>query len=142
MLADLIQIVTTTTEKTDAQALAQRLHDLQLAACTQISGPIESSYRWNNRLEMSREWQLTIKTTRNLFAQVEALLLEHHPYDQPEIIAVPLLMVSPGYRDWALQQVADPAATAPEQSAANHPSAVSSSPSSPIPTSAPPEQGS
>ena len=105
MSSEAIQIVTTTAEKQDADALVEALLETRLAACVQISGPIESSYWWNGRIQQSREWMLAIKTRRDLYPQVERLLLDNHPYDQPEILAVPVVEISSGYLAWLNEQV-------------------------------------
>jgi periplasmic divalent cation tolerance protein len=100
-----IQVVTTTAQKEDAQTLAQAVLEKRLGACVQISGPIESRYWWNNRIETASEWTLTIKTRRDLYKPLEKLLLELHPYDQPEIMATAVAEVSPGYLKWMVEQV-------------------------------------
>jgi periplasmic divalent cation tolerance protein len=105
MSADPIQVMTTTAERKDADALAKAVLDQRLGACVQISGPIDSSYWWNSRLETAREWILTIKTRRDLYQPLEKLLLERHPYDQPEIIATACVEISPGYQKWLNEQV-------------------------------------
>jgi len=105
MPSEAIQVATTTAEKKDADALAQVVLQRRLGACVQISGPIESRYWWNNRLESASEWSLTIKTRRDLYKPLETLLLELHPYDQPEIIATPIVEVSAGYWKWLNEQV-------------------------------------
>ena len=53
----------------------------------------------------SREWIVTIKTRRDLYSKLEKLLLATHPYDQPEIIATPVVEISPGYLKWLNEQV-------------------------------------
>lgn len=108
MLAEAIQVVTTTAERKDADRLAQAVLDKRLGACVQISGPIDSSYWWNNRLETSREWVLTIKTRRDLYPSLEKLLLDLHPYDQPEILATAVVEISAGYQKWLNEQVKQP----------------------------------
>ena len=105
MPAEAIQVVTTTAERKDADALAKAVLDKHLGACVQISGPIDSSYWWNNRLEKAQEWILTIKTRRDLYKPLEKLLLEQHPYDQPEIIATACVEISAGYQKWLNEQV-------------------------------------
>ena len=105
MPAEAIQVVTTTAERKDADALARAVLDQRLGACVQISGPIDSSYWWNNRLETAREWTLTIKTRRDLYKPLEKLLLELHPYDQPEIVATACVEISAGYQKWLNEQV-------------------------------------
>jgi periplasmic divalent cation tolerance protein len=105
MPPEAIQVVTTTAEKKDADALAKAVLEKRLAACVQVSGPIDSSYWWNGRLEKASEWTVTIKTRRDLYPQLEKLLLAQHPYDQPEIIATPIVEISPGYLKWLVEQV-------------------------------------
>lgn len=105
MRAQAIQVVTTTAEKKDAEELAQAVLERRLGACVQISGPIESRYWWNGRIETANEWTLTIKTRRDLYKPLEKLLLELHPYDQPEIMATAVTAVSSGYWKWLSEQV-------------------------------------
>jgi len=100
-----LQVTTTTSERKDADALARAILDQRLAACVQISGPIDSSYWWNDRLETAREWVVTIKTRKDLYKPLEKLLLEQHPYDQPEIVATAIAHISPGYMKWLNEQV-------------------------------------
>jgi periplasmic divalent cation tolerance protein len=107
MPIEAIQLVTTTTEKKDAEALAQAVLDSRLGACVQLSGPIESRYWWNGRIETASEWTVTIKTRRDLYRPLEKLLLEMHPYDQPEIIATAVSEISAGYLKWLTEQVKD-----------------------------------
>lgn len=105
MRVEAIQVVTTTAEKSAAESLAQAVLEKRLAACVQISGPIESRYWWNGRIEMASEWTITMKTRRDLYKNLEKLLLELHPYDQPEIIATAVAEVSAGYLKWLGEQV-------------------------------------
>jgi periplasmic divalent cation tolerance protein len=105
MRVEAIQVVTTTAEKKDAEALSQAVLEKRLGACVQISGPIESRYWWNGRIETAAEWFVTIKTRRDLYKPLEKLLLELHPYDQPEIVATPIAEISAGYLKWLAEQV-------------------------------------
>jgi periplasmic divalent cation tolerance protein len=108
-MIEAIQIVTTTAEKSDAQRIAKRLLEQRLAACVQISGPIESSYWWKQQIETSQEWLCTIKTVRSLYERVEQAVRELHPYEEPEILATQPAAGSRGYLHW----LAD--AAAPDQ---------------------------
>src|SRR5438477_3112186 len=105
MRIEAIQVVTTTAEEKHAEMLAQAVLDNRLGACVQISGPIESRYWWNGRIESAAEWIVTIKTRCDLYKPLEKLLLELHPYDQPEILATPVVDVSAGYLKWLGEQV-------------------------------------
>jgi periplasmic divalent cation tolerance protein len=107
MPSEPIQVVTTTAEHADAEKIAKAILEKRLAACVQVSGPIDSSYWWNGRLEKSREWTVTMKTRRDLYPQLEKLLLATHPYDQPEIIATAIVEISPGYLKWLNEQVSE-----------------------------------
>jgi periplasmic divalent cation tolerance protein len=113
MPADIIQVVTTTAEKESAEKIGMKLLERRLAACVQISGPVESSYWWNGRIETAREYLCTIKTLRDRFAAVEKIIIELHPYDQPEIMATAVVDVSADYRSWLLEQLRQPKKVAP-----------------------------
>jgi len=106
MRVEAIQVMTTTAEKSDAESLAQTVLESRLAACVQISGPIDSRYWWNGRIETASEWLITIKTRRDLYKRLEKLVLEKHPYDQPEIMATAVVEISAGYLKWLNEQVA------------------------------------
>ena len=106
MPTEAIQVITTTAERRDADAIAAALLSQRLAACVQIGGPIDSSYWWNDRIETSREFVLTIKSRRDLFPRLEAAILALHPYEQPEILAVAAVEVTPGYLQWLEEQTA------------------------------------
>ncbi len=105
MPTEALQVTTTTSGRGDAETLAEAILNQRLAACVQISGPIESRYWWNGRLETAAEWLVTIKTRRDLYKSLESLLLELHPYDQPEIIGTAITEVSSGYLKWLDEQV-------------------------------------
>ena len=85
-----IQMTTTTETKADAQALADALVERRLAACVQIVGPITSTYRWQGEIERAEEWLCVIKSRRDLYDDLEAAILEIHPYDVPEILITPV----------------------------------------------------
>jgi periplasmic divalent cation tolerance protein len=106
MRVEALQVFTTTSERKDAETLADAVLESRLAGCVQISGPIDSRYWWNGRIEKATEWLLTIKTRRDLYKRLEKLLLEQHPYDQPEIIGTVVAEVSAGYLKWLNEQVA------------------------------------
>jgi periplasmic divalent cation tolerance protein len=104
MPTEAIQVITTTADRTEADGIAEAVLKQRLAACVQIGGPIDSSYWWNSRIETSREFVLTIKTRRDLFPRLEAAILALHSYEQPEILAVAAVEVTPGYLKWLEEQ--------------------------------------
>jgi periplasmic divalent cation tolerance protein len=107
-----IQVATTTANKADAERLARALVEQRLAACVQISGPITSCYRWQETIETASEWLCTIKTTDAVYRQVETVIRQLHTYDEPEIVAVPIVAGSPGYLRWLEDQTRSTEATA------------------------------
>jgi periplasmic divalent cation tolerance protein len=95
-----IQVTTTTETKEDAQKIARYLVEQKLAACVQITGQIESTYRWKGKVENAQEWLCLIKTREDLFDKVETAIKKLHPYETPEIIAVPIVKVNKEYLNW------------------------------------------
>ena len=99
-MTDAMQVMTTVPDQADAKRIAASLVAKQLAACVQISGPVESTYRWKGEVEKSQEWVCAIKTRSELFPEVEQAIRELHSYTEPEIIALPIVAGSPGYLAW------------------------------------------
>ncbi len=104
-----IEIHTTTDQKGVAETIARELVAQRLAACVQVSGPITSTYRWQDKVETTEEWCCTIKTAARLYEQVEARIRELHPYEEPEIIAVRIERASATYLLWLAAQLVDSA---------------------------------
>lgn len=95
-----IQVVTTTDKREDAHRIARHLIEKRLAACVQLVGPIRSLYRWKGNIEEADEWQCYIKTRADLWPTVEREIKLLHPYETPEIMALPILAGSPDYLNW------------------------------------------
>ena len=95
-----IQVVTTTALREEAERIARELVEARLAACVQIVGPITSTYRWQGQIETGEEWQCWAKTRGALFARVEEAIRRIHPYEVPEILAVPVVAGSASYLAW------------------------------------------
>jgi periplasmic divalent cation tolerance protein len=95
-----IQVFTTTEKEDDAENIARTLIDKRLAGCVQIVGPVASTYRWQGKVEKAREWLCLIKTRQDLYAELEAAIKAIHPYETPEIIAVPIVGGSRDYLKW------------------------------------------
>ena len=95
-----IQVVTTTALREEAERIARELVETRLAACVQIVGPISSTYRWQGKIETDEEWQCWAKTRGDLFARVEEAIRRIHPYEVPEILAVPVVAGSARYLAW------------------------------------------
>lgn len=87
-----------------AVALARALVERRLAACVNVLGAATSIYRWRQTVETAQEVPLLIKTRAPLYAEVEAAIRELHPYELPEIIAVPVERGLPQYLQWVLAE--------------------------------------
>jgi len=99
-MTGLIQVVTTTSERDDAERIATALVEERLAGCVQILGPIESTYRWQGRVEKTHEWLCVVKTSQDHYAAVEAAIARLHSFDEPEIVATAIHAGSASYLEW------------------------------------------
>ncbi len=91
-----------------ATRLAKEIVSRQLAACVNILPGITSIYSWNGKIETDQEQLLLIKTQSDLATPLEALIKEHHPYELPEIITVPISHGSIEYLHWITQCINSP----------------------------------
>lgn len=91
-----------------ARALAQRLVQEHLAACVNIVPAVHSVYQWQGALQQEAECLLLIKTSAERYPALEQTLRQHHPYELPEIIAVPLDAGLPAYLHWIDEQTERP----------------------------------
>jgi periplasmic divalent cation tolerance protein len=107
----LIRVSTATETKGAAVDLARRAVEAKLAAGAQVIGPVTSMFWHLGEFGTGEEWQLLLQTHRSRYAALETLLLEHHPWDNPELIAVPIVEAAAGYQAWAREtlQVESPA---------------------------------
>ncbi|MBN2465654.1 divalent-cation tolerance protein CutA [candidate division WOR-3 bacterium] len=100
-----IQVFTTAPNRAIARRIARALIDLRLAACVQILGPIVSTYRWQGQVENAREWLCLIKTSRARFRELSSTVEGLHPYDTPEIVALPIAAGNRRYLAWLAASV-------------------------------------
>jgi periplasmic divalent cation tolerance protein len=96
-------VLVTIDSEANAQALAQKLVEARLAACVSLA-PVQSVYRWQHTLHHDQEWQLTIKTDLRRFDDLAQFITQHHPYEVPEILALPLVAGSTAYLTWLAEQ--------------------------------------
>ena len=75
-----------------------------LAACVNVLPECRSVYRWEGKLEHATEVPLLIKTTRGAYPELEQALRKSHPYELPEIVAVPVAAGLPDYLNWVAQE--------------------------------------
>ena len=100
----LLLVSTTVADRAAARRLAALALEQRLAACVQLL-PVESHYLWDGALVQEPEQRLLFKTTVAAQPALERLLLEHHPYALPMVVAEPLVAVSPAYRAWVLAAI-------------------------------------
>lgn len=93
-------MITNLPDDASARQLAAQLIEARLAACVNILAPCRSVYRWDGKVEDASEVPLLIKTTTARYAALEAAIQARHPYELPEIIAVPLSRGLPAYLGW------------------------------------------
>jgi len=101
---DVLLVVTHLPDHEAAVALARALIERRLAACVNVLGAATSIYRWKGALETAPEVPLLIKTRAPLYARIEAAIRELHPYELPEIIAVPVERGLPEYLQWVVAE--------------------------------------
>ena len=87
---DCLLVVTNLQDRESAEKLATLLVEQRLAACVNILAPCGSVYRWQGEIRLDEEHPLLIKTTEDRYAELEAVIRATHPYELPEIIAVPI----------------------------------------------------
>jgi len=95
-----VLVLTTLPDRVAADALGRSLVEARLAACVSVGAPVQSIYHWRGSIETSSEAPLTIKTRADLFDAVAAAIRAAHPYELPEILAVPLCDATTDYLAW------------------------------------------
>jgi len=101
-------VLTNVPDQATAEALAGRLIDDRLAACVNILAPCRSLYRWQGSVETASEIPLLIKTTGERYPALEAAIRQHHPYEVPEVIALPIAHGLPAYLAWLVCETTAP----------------------------------
>lgn len=95
-----LMITTAFESRIDAEKMAATLLENRLVACTQITGPVGSSYWWQGKIVSAAEYLLVMKSDESLYDELEQRVRELHPYETPEIIATVITHISKGYRLW------------------------------------------
>lgn len=97
-------ILTNVPDADTAKAIARRIVEEHLAACVNILPAVQSVYRWQGEVEEAAEVTLLAKTMQSRYAELENAIRALHPYDVPEIIALPIVDGLPSYLDWIAQE--------------------------------------
>ena len=99
-------VLTNLPDRSAAETLAARLIETRVAACVNVLAPCRSVYRWKGAVQHDEEHPMLIKTTAEGYAALEAAIRAGHPYELPEIIAVPIERGLPAYLAWLADETA------------------------------------
>ena len=104
-MAEFILVLTAIGSREEAQHLANIVVGKRIASSTNIIGPAASTYWWKGTMEMGKEeWFCLIRTTRDLYEVVEQTIRANHPYEEPGIVALPIIAGSESYLTWILHE--------------------------------------
>ena len=101
-----ILVLTQMPDRASALTLARSLLDSRLAACVSVGAPVESLYHWRGKIETAQEIPVVVKTRSERYAEVEAAIRAGHPYELPEIVAVPVTDGLAPYLQWIADETA------------------------------------
>lgn len=97
-------VLTNVPDQDTAEKLARALIEDHAAACVNVFAACRAIYRWQGVVETADEIPLLIKTTAANYARVEVIVRAHHPYEVPELIAIPITHGLPAYLDWVAKE--------------------------------------
>lgn len=106
-----IVVVSNLPDQAAAERLAKAVIEARVAACVNILAPCVSVFRWKGAIERATEIPVLIKTTADRYAKLEALICAYHPYELPEIIALPIKAGLPDYLAWLVAETSAPLST-------------------------------
>jgi periplasmic divalent cation tolerance protein len=99
-----LQVQTTTDSRAEAMDLGRAAVEARLAACAQVAGPVASTYWWEGGIERAEEWLVLLKLPAARLGELTAFLTERHSYDEPEIVALPIVAGSPSFLSWLREE--------------------------------------
>jgi periplasmic divalent cation tolerance protein len=99
-VTDKVIVLVTAGSLRESKKIARQLVSSRLAACVNISSPVQSLYRWQGKVANDREFLLIIKTSRHRFEEVRSCVAKIHSYTTPEIISLPIIDGSLDYLQW------------------------------------------
>ena len=99
-----LQVQTTTDSRVEAMELARGAVEERLAACAQVAGPIASTYWWEDGIERAEECVLVLKLPATGYQALADFLVRRHSYDEPEIVATPIVAGSDAYLSWITEE--------------------------------------
>ncbi|BCX47425.1 divalent-cation tolerance protein CutA [Haloferula helveola] len=105
MAADVLVVLCTFPDEAAARQIGAVLVEKQVAACVNLVPGVRSIFRWKGQIEEDAEVLAVIKTTREGYSSLESAILELHPYDTPEVLAIPVEAGAAGYLKWVGESV-------------------------------------
>ncbi|MDX1556737.1 MAG: divalent-cation tolerance protein CutA [Xanthomonadales bacterium] len=102
---DVWVVLCTCPDDDTASSLARELVETRLAACVNIVPEIRSVFRWQGEVQSEAEALMVVKTTAGRYPALEAWLLDNHPYDVPEVLALPVENALAAYGQWVAAEV-------------------------------------
>ncbi|MCC6472451.1 MAG: divalent-cation tolerance protein CutA [Burkholderiales bacterium] len=99
-LSQTLLVLTNLPDRASAERLADALVAARVAACVNVLAPCRSVYRWKDAVQHDEEHPVLVKTTRGRYAALETAMRENHPYELPEIIAMPVVAGLAAYLQW------------------------------------------
>jgi len=106
-MTDKIVVLSTCATEEEAAKLARVLVEARVAACVTMVPGAQSVYRWQGAVETAAECLLIIKSSRRLFEPLRTALEEAHPYDVPEVLAMPVVEGAAKYMHWLEEQLGE-----------------------------------
>lgn len=103
-----VVVLSTVGTRADAERLAREVVDRRVAACVNVLPGLVSFYRWKGEVARDEEFLLLAKTTAGGLARLQETLLELHPYEVPEVLAVPVEAGHGAYLAWLAESVGAP----------------------------------
>jgi periplasmic divalent cation tolerance protein len=107
-VSDAVLLLTTVPSPEVGERIGRALVEAGLAACVNVLPPMVSIYRWKGEVQQDAECQLVVKTVRARVDAVHSEIVEHHPYDLPEILVVPVEGGDPAYLAWVASESSEP----------------------------------
>ncbi|HXA46126.1 MAG TPA: divalent-cation tolerance protein CutA [Burkholderiaceae bacterium] len=103
-MEQVLLVMTNVPDTECAQALARSLLEQGLAACVNWQAGVKSCYRWQGAIEEASEVSVSIKTTASRYKELQAAIKALHPYEVPEIIAIPVVTGWEPYLAWVIEE--------------------------------------
>lgn len=107
-MSEYIQVLTTVDEEAKAKEIGRALLEQRAVSCVQTLGPIASSYWWKGKIEQTQEWMCLAKGKAKDYERIQTIIKKVHPYEVPEILAIPVSNGNIDYLNWVKAETSHP----------------------------------